>query len=67
MNNAIQEELSKQMDIVEILRWFRIFKFMSIVSLRKNQAQMVKFFKAYTIQAKDEHRIEEGVAESGEI
>ena len=28
---------------------------------------MVKFFKAYTLQANDEHKIEEGVAESGGI
>jgi len=37
-NAEIQEALGKQMDIVEMIRWFRIFKFVSIVSLRKNQA-----------------------------
>ena len=36
MNCAIEEGLAAQMDIVDILRWFRVFKFVSIANLRKN-------------------------------
>ena len=52
------------MDIIEILRWFRIFKLVSIVSLRKNHAQMVKYFKAYTLQADTSTKVEDGVTKT---
>ena len=52
-NEAIQDALSAQLDIIDMLRWFRIFKFVSIVSLRKNQAQLVKYFKAYCLEDED--------------
>ncbi len=35
-SDAVLEGLSDQLDIIEMLRWFRIFKFVSIVTLRKN-------------------------------
>ena len=47
------EGLSAQLEIIDILRWFRIFKFVSIISLRKNQAQLVKYFKAYCLEDED--------------
>ena len=37
------------MDILEILQWMRIFKFVSTVSVRKNQAQLVKYAKTFTL------------------
>ena len=52
------------MDIIEILRWFRIFKFVSIVTLRKNQAQLVKYFQAYCLQADEGAKIEDKVSQS---
>lgn len=50
------------MDIVDMLRWFRVFKLVSIVTLRKNQAQMVKYFKSYTLQADQSAKCEDGVS-----
>ena len=52
-NKAVMEGLSAQLDIIDILRWFRIFKFVSIISLRKNQAQLVKYFKVYCLEDED--------------
>ena len=55
----IQEGLCAQLDIIDILRWFRILKFVSIISLRKNQTQLVKFFKAYCLDASEDSKIED--------
>ena len=38
INSEIEEGLAAQMDIVEMIKWNRVFKFLTIVSLRKNQA-----------------------------
>ena len=38
MNKEIVEALGSQMDVVEILHWLRIFKFVSVLQIRKNQA-----------------------------
>ena len=61
MNNEIEEGLSTQMDIIEILKWFRVFKFVSIITLRKNQAQMVKYFAEYSLSAGSNSRIEDSI------
>ena len=52
------------MDVIEMLRWFRIFKFVAIISLRKNQAQLVKYFQAYSLQAAEDSKIEDTVGKS---
>jgi len=46
-----------------MLRWLRIFKFVSIISLRKNQAQLVKFFRAYCLDAAEDSKIEEPLSQ----
>ena len=63
MNSAIEEGLAAQMDIVDMLRWFRVFKLVSIANLRKNQMQMVKFFKEYSLceELEDGGKIEESI------
>ena len=38
MNSEIEAGLATQMDIVEIIKWQRVFKFLTITSLRKIQA-----------------------------
>lgn len=51
MNSEIEDGLATNMDIIELLQWFRIFKLVSVLTLRKNQAQLVKYFRDYSLQA----------------
>ena len=55
----LQEGLAKQMDIIEILKWFRIFKFVTMLTIRKNQAQMVKYFREYSLDDSPDSKIEQ--------
>ena len=61
MNSEIEAGLSTQMDIVEILKWQRVFKFLTIASLRKNQVQLVKYFRDFNIQKTPGGKIEGSV------
>ena len=58
MNSEIEAGLSTQMDIVEILKWQRVFKFLTIASLRKYQVQLVKYFRDFNIQKTSIGKIE---------
>ena len=49
------------MDIVEMIKWNRVFKFLTIVSLRKNQAQMVKYFRDYSLQTSPGSKVKASV------
>ena len=64
MNDEIEEGLSAQLDVIELLKWFRIFKFVSIISLRKNQAQMVKYFREYSLNADSDNKIEDSMGKT---
>ena len=61
MNSAVEAGLTTQMDIVEILKWQRVFKFLTIASLRKNQAQLVKYFRDYSLQTSPGSKFENSV------
>ena len=61
MNKEIVEGLGNQMDVIDILRWLRIFKFVSVLSIRKNQAQLIKYFKEYSLQPGMDSKIEDSV------
>lgn len=65
MNTEIEDGLAANMDIIDILRWFRIFKLVSILTLRKNQAQLVKYFRDYSLQENSScgRKIESSVSE----
>ena len=64
MNDEIEEGLSAQLDVIELLKWFRIFKFVSVISLRKNQAQMVKYFREYSLHADSDSKIEDSIGKT---
>ena len=62
MNDEIEVGLSEQMDIVEMLKWFRVFKLISIVTLRKNQTQLIKYFQEYSLQEDSGSKLEMSVS-----
>ena len=61
VNSEIEEGLASQMDIVEMIKWNRVFKFLTIVSLRKNQAQLVKYFRDYSLQTSQGSKVKGSV------
>lgn len=50
--NAI-DRLQVEMDILDLIKGIRIIKFMSRLSLKNNQRQLVKYFKDYHIDFHD--------------
>lgn len=63
MNEAIEDGLGEQMDIVEMIKWFRVFKLISIMTLRKNQTQLVKYFQEYSLKADSGSKLESSIVE----
>ena len=55
------------MDIIEILKWFRIFKFVTMLTIRKNQAQMVKYFREYSLDESPDSKIQHFEVDEGDI
>ena len=53
MRDAVDQNLSEQLDIVEIIRWFRVFKLVAMLSLTKNQAKLVNHFGQYCLNSND--------------
>ena len=66
-NKELQEDLAKQMDIVEMIKWFRVFKFVTMLTIRKNQAQMVKYFSEYSLDQSPEGKIEHFDVDAADI
>ena len=53
-SERIREAMAVQMDVLEIVRWFRIFTFQSMVSLGRGQAELVQYFSAYSLNHEGE-------------
>ena len=49
----IKSRLEKQIDILEILRWLRIFQFVTVTNIRKNQSELVSYFEQFNLQKDD--------------
>ena len=41
------------MDILEILKWFRIFQFVTVSTIRKNQSELVSYFEQFNLHKDD--------------
>ena len=47
MHEQANERLSSEIDILEFIETSRVLKFIASFTLRKNQREMVRFFKSY--------------------
>ena len=42
--------MNSQTDILELVKWLRIFKFVTMVTLKKNQVHAIKYSNAYCLK-----------------
>ena len=49
MQRDAENKLSKELDVLEVIKQLRISKFMSEIVLEKRQKALVKFFREYTL------------------
>jgi len=56
------------MDIVEILQWFRIFQYVTMLNVTQSQATLVKHFSTFTLSAEEGGQVSKvSSAHSGDL